>query len=107
MQNYLQFINHASILISNGNKTILTDPWYKGGVFDDGWNLLYENEEEKIRQILNQVDFIWLSHEHPDHFSIKFFIDYEDLIKKRDIKFLFQKTKDRRVFNFLVSKSKI
>ena len=25
MQNYLQFINHASILISNGNKTILTD----------------------------------------------------------------------------------
>ena len=35
MQNFIKFINHASILISNSKKTILTDPWYAGTSFDD------------------------------------------------------------------------
>ena len=48
-KNFVQFINHASILVSNSNKSILTDPWYSGSVFDNGWNLLYENSEEKIQ----------------------------------------------------------
>ena len=73
MKNYIQFINHASLLISNGNKSLLTDPWYSGSVFDDGWSLLFENSYEKIQKLLNQVNYIWVSHEHPDHFSIKFF----------------------------------
>tara|TARA_B100000886_G_scaffold202531_1_gene139901 strand:+ start:309 stop:1673 length:1365 start_codon:yes stop_codon:yes gene_type:complete len=101
MQNYIQFINHASVAISNGNKTILTDPWYSGGAFDDGWSLIYNNDENKIKQILSNVDFIWISHEHPDHFSIKFFNEYYDLIKEKKIKFIFQKTKDQRVSKFL------
>ena len=29
---------------------------------------------------MSNVDFIWISHEHPDHFSIKFFNEYYDLI---------------------------
>ena len=32
-KNFVQFINHASILVSNSNKSILTDPWYSGSVF--------------------------------------------------------------------------
>ena len=52
-KNYIQFINHASILISNSEKTLLTDPWYSGTSFDDGWKLLYENEQDKISNILN------------------------------------------------------
>ncbi len=104
MQNFIKFINHASILISNSKKTILTDPWYAGTSFDDGWKLLYENSKDEITNILNNVDYIWYSHEHPDHFSIKFLLDYENILKENNIKFIFQNTKDKRVISFLKAK---
>ena len=104
MQSFVKFINHASILISNGKKGILTDPWYSGSVFDDGWMLLYENEKKEIEKILKDVNFIWISHEHPDHFSIKFINEYQEIIKERNIEFIFQNTKDKRVVSFLKSK---
>ena len=104
IKNFVQFVNHASIIVSNSNKSILTDPWYSGAVFDNGWNLLYENSKEKIRELLTKVDYIWFSHEHPDHFSINFLNDYEDFLKQRKIKFIFQKTDDQRVVSFLKMK---
>ena len=100
-KNFIKFINHASVVISNGKKSILTDPWYSGTSFDDGWMLLYENEKSEIINILNQTDYIWISHEHPDHFSIKFLNDYEDILREKKIKFIFQDTKDKRVVSFL------
>jgi UDP-MurNAc hydroxylase len=100
-KNFVKFINHASIMISNSNKSILTDPWYSGSVFDDGWNLLYENSHEKIQELLENVNFIWISHEHPDHFSIKFLNDFEKILKEKNIQFIFQKTKDQRVISYL------
>ena len=105
MKNSVKFINHASILVSNGKTTVLTDPWYSGTSFDDGWMLLYENEKDEIEKILNDVNFIWISHEHPDHFSIKFFKDYEKILKAKNVKFIFQKTNDKRVVSFLKMKN--
>lgn len=101
MNNYIKFLNHASVQISNGKKSILTDPWYFGNVFDNGWSLLYENDINKIENTLLETDFIWISHEHPDHFSIPFFKKFKDILIARNIKVIFQKTKDRRVIKFL------
>ena len=105
MKNSIQFINHASILISNEKKSILTDPWYSGSSFDDGWELLFQNKKIDIENILKKVNYIWISHEHPDHFSIKFLIDYEKIIKQKKITFLFQKSKDQRVISYLKLKN--
>ena len=44
----IEFVNHASIIISNGKKSILTDPWYEGDVFNKGWKLLHELSEGEI-----------------------------------------------------------
>ena len=99
MNSYIQFINHASILVGNEDNAILSDPWYGGSVFDDGWSLLYENKKEEIIEILNKTSHIWISHEHPDHFSVKFFNEYYEFIKNKV--FLFQTTKDKRVKKFL------
>jgi hypothetical protein len=101
MRGYIQFINHASVLISNGNKSILTDPWYSGTAFDGGWKLIYENKKQDIKRVMLNVSHIWISHEHPDHFSIQFLKNYEAIIKNLNIRFLFQKTKDGRVIDFL------
>lgn len=102
-QNSLTLINHASILIKGESKSILCDPWYSGAVFHDGWKLLYENSDIEIDLILANTNYIWVSHEHPDHFSVPFFKKYKKYIIENKIIILFQATKDKRVANFLSS----
>ncbi|ALA59054.1 MBL fold metallo-hydrolase [Nitrospira moscoviensis] len=99
--NSLTFINHASVLITGERRSILTDPWYEGEAFHRGWRLLYENRPEEIERVLDRTDFIWISHEHPDHFSIGFFRKYRPILLDRKIAVLFQHTKDKRVLGFM------
>ena len=48
------------------------------------------------------VTHIWVSHEHPDHFVPKFFIDIAGRYKSVPV--LFQETRDRRVASFIESR---
>lgn len=100
----IKFINHASITISNKACSLLSDPWYSDQVFHKGWRLLYENSTEDILTELNRIDYIWISHEHPDHFSVGFFMRFLKQIQKNNITILFQETKDKRVLKFLEAK---
>lgn len=100
----IKFINHASIIISNKACSLLSDPWYSDQVFHKGWRLLYENSTEDILTELNRIDYIWISHEHPDHFSVGFFMKFLKQIQKNNITILFQETKDKRVLKFLEAK---
>ena len=71
---YISLINHASIFLENQNKeNILSDPWFEGEIFNKGWRLIYQNKENDIKKILHKTKYIYLSHEHPDHFSVSFF----------------------------------
>lgn len=95
----IQFINHASVIIKCGDVKILTDPWYCGSAFNNGWSLLVEPNID-----INSLDFnyIWYSHEHPDHFSIE---DIKKINEKRkkEITILFQKTPDQKVKSFCIN----
>ncbi|MFD1341412.1 MBL fold metallo-hydrolase [Litorisediminicola beolgyonensis] len=97
----IEFVNHASVLIREGGTALLTDPWYSGPAFHKGWRLLHETPEPEIEALLHRVTHIWISHEHPDHFSIGFFKRWGPLLKERGIAFLFQKIADQRVADFL------
>lgn len=101
VKNTLTFVNHASVFIRGETRSVLTDPWYEGDAFHRGWRLLYENKDQDIERVLNQTNFIWISHEHPDHFSIGFFRKYKPLLHDRKIVTVFQRTQDKRVINFL------
>lgn len=94
-------VNHASVLIESGPSSILSDPWYFGSAFNNGWQLLFENNEDDIKDILKRTKYIWISHEHPDHFSVPFFLKYKEFLLERNIQILFQETKDGRVRDFL------
>ena len=102
----IEFVNHASVLINYGKIGILSDPWYSQSVFHNGWRLLYENSEEYIDKVLDNTTHIYLSHEHPDHFNPAYLLTekIKNKIIEKKIVFIFQKTKDRRVVNFLESK---
>lgn len=100
-KNTITFINHASVLFFGNNCGLLTDPWYSGSAFHNGWNLLYENPHNEIMETIEKTNFIWISHEHPDHFSIEFFRNYKNIIIQKNISVIFQTTKDKRVANYI------
>ena len=99
----IEFINHASVLLKYNQTGILSDPWYFNSIFNKGWRLIYENNIEYIKETLNKVSHIYISHEHPDHFNPQFLNTnaIKEIILKNEIKFLFQETDDKRVLNFL------
>ena len=101
-KNSIYFVNHASILLKGESKGLLTDPWYWGDCFNKGWLLLYNNTDNEIITILKATKAIWISHEHPDHFSVPFYLKFGNLIKNLKIKIYFQRTKDKRLINFLI-----
>jgi UDP-MurNAc hydroxylase len=99
----LYFINHASFAIERDSEILLIDPWYEGTAFNNGWALLDQSTSNELvvgwLRKTNKKIYIWYSHEHSDHLSMSFL----KLIKKEnfDLKIIFQKTIDRRVFSFL------
>lgn len=97
----IEFVNHASVLMTHGQVGLLSDPWYSGPAFHKGWRLLVETPEDKIAALLPRVTHIWISHEHPDHFSVGFFKRWGEVIRAQGIKLLFQDIDDQRVANFL------
>tara|TARA_B100001123_G_C15329180_1_gene1030651 strand:- start:542 stop:1885 length:1344 start_codon:yes stop_codon:yes gene_type:complete len=65
----LKYLNSASVLISNDDTSILCDPWLIDGEFYGSW---YIYPPLKIKpQDFDNVDAIYISHIHPDHFSVK------------------------------------
>ncbi len=95
-----EFINHSCFIISNNKISLAVDPWLTGSVFNKSWELLVNTPKNSLENVKNS-DYIWFSHEHPDHFNppdIKQF--------PVDKNYLFQKTKDKRVVNFLSKLSK-
>ena len=95
MNSKFKFVNHSCGILTNNKKSLVMDPWIEGSVFNNSWNLLVKTTEKSIQSIKDS-NCIWFSHEHPDHFNppnIKLF--------GKDKEYLFQKTKDKRVLNFL------
>jgi hypothetical protein len=90
----IQFLNHASVLLTAGETSLVSDPWYQGAAFDRGWDLL--EPDPTLGDLAATAGNIWLSHEHPDHFAVDFFRDHPP-----GARILFQKTRNRRVANFL------
>ena len=92
----IKFINHASAIFDCGDVKILTDPWYTGSCFNNGWNLMVDNKID-----INDLDFnyLWYSHEHPDHFSIADLRKISEQ-KKKEITILFQFAPDQKVKKF-------
>jgi hypothetical protein len=91
----IQFLNHASVRIISDTTTIVSDPWYSGSIFNNGWELLWTSE--RLAGLAADADFFWISHEHPDHFSPAFFRSISSY--KGEV--VFQRTRDQRLARYL------
>ncbi len=96
----ISLLSHASILIEVDSRKIVTDPWYLGTAFNDGWELCPAPDLENLKKTIQDIDVIWISHEHPDHLhfpSLKWIAENTE----KEITIYFQKTNSEKVFNAL------
>jgi len=93
----IEFVNHASFILTYGQVRLICDPWLEGPVFDDGWDLLAETRfsYDDFRSLTH----IWFSHEHPDHFNPR---NVNKIPKdiRATLTVLYQSTIDKKVFNY-------
>jgi hypothetical protein len=90
----IEFVNHASFLVRSGEVCLLSDPWFEGRIFNDGWSLLSPTRHRW--DDLFDVTHLWLSHEHPDHFNTATLNAIPSELRAR-IEVLYQRTRDRKI----------
>lgn len=65
----VRHLKSASAVIKNNGTKVLTDPWLVDGEYYGSWALYPELEFDPEKY--NDVDYIYISHIHPDHASLK------------------------------------
>ena len=65
----ITYHNSATVVIQDDNTKILVDPWLVNGEYFGAWGI-YPPYDFKPNEF-NDIDFIYISHIHPDHCSHK------------------------------------
>jgi hypothetical protein len=92
----ITLISHASVIVETKSTRIITDPWFFGKAFNDSWSLnpaAAWNPEQ-----LDGIDYMWISHEHPDHFHVPTLKSLPEAFKKR-VTILFQLNNSDKMFD--------
>jgi len=63
------YLQNAGVIVENFGEKILCDPWFVDGCYYGSWHHYpkFEFNEKEF----DDVDYIYISHVHPDHFDIK------------------------------------
>ena len=93
-------LGHAGFHIETTAGGIIFDLWLDGSIFNNSWDLLEPSQFSE--DILLNTKWIWISHEHPDHFNPKSLLQIPNHYRK-GIKVLFQNTNDHKVVNWLIN----
>jgi hypothetical protein len=92
----IRLISHASVVIETADAKIWTDPWLFGKAFNDSWALMPEPDFDPA--LYDEIDFVWVSHEHPDHFHFPTLKSLPADFKRR-VTLLFQKNNSDKMPN--------
>ena len=74
-------VGHACIVAECSGTSILMDPWLSGKIFNNSWTLRPEPVMDPA--LLDRIDYLWLSHEHPDHCHFPTLGSFPDSFKQR------------------------
>jgi hypothetical protein len=81
--------------IADGKPVLATDPWLKGTCYFGSWALDHPLNDQQIRNV-QQSQYIWISHGHPDH------LHHESLeVIPRSAKILIPDHYSRGIYDFL------
>ena len=91
----VKLVSHASIIVYTKLGGIWCDPWLRGKAFNNSWTMRPEPQFDPAW--CKDIAYIWISHEHPDHFSVPTLRGLDDAFKKR-VMVLFQKRNSDKLF---------
>jgi UDP-MurNAc hydroxylase len=99
----IMFIGHAGFVVETAGALVIMDPWLSArGAFDSAWMQFPRNHHlaPRVRELLESSPkqrFLYISHEHKDHFDPEFL----ETIERRDFTVViprFQRPALREVF---------
>lgn len=70
----IRYIYSACVVIETEDTKILCDPWLTDGIHEGSW-FIYPPINNPI-EVIGEVDFIYISHIHQDHYDPKFLHKY-------------------------------
>jgi UDP-MurNAc hydroxylase len=70
----VKYIYSACVITTTPDLSILHDPWFTEGIYDGSW--FHFPKIESPLQSVGDVDFIYISHIHPDHYDSEFLQKY-------------------------------
>lgn len=79
----IRFFGNACLRIDTAHIKILCDPWFTPGAYDGSW-YPYPRIEDPLDEI-GDVDIIYISHIHPDHYDPDFILSYLEYYGKKRI----------------------
>ena len=77
----------------------MVDPWFSGSIFNHSWKLLEDTDPGSLD--LSRLRYLWISHEHPDHFNLPTLQTIRKLCGDRPFTVFFQDMPDKSVRNVL------
>jgi UDP-MurNAc hydroxylase len=77
----IRFIGHACVVVECSGTSILMDPWFFGKIFNNSWTLRPDPVFDNA--LLDRIDYLWISHEHPDHCHFPTLGSFPDSFKQR------------------------
>lgn len=77
----ITLVSHASVIIDTGTVRLWTDPWLAGKAFNDSWALI--TPAVLADEWYPRLDYLWISHEHADHFHVPTLRALPDEVKQR------------------------
>ncbi len=93
----IDFVGHASFVVTAGETRIICDPWLGGLIFHNGWDQ-YATPMTPAKAFASASD-IWISHEHPDHFSTATLKAIPEA-QRANIRVWHQQTLDKKLVGF-------
>jgi UDP-MurNAc hydroxylase len=71
----VRYIYSACVVVSTEDMSVCCDPWFTEGVYDGTW-YHYPPLADDAVDVIGPVDFIYISHIHPDHYDALFLRQY-------------------------------
>ena len=79
----INYYYSACVKISSCDVSVLCDPWFTDGIYDGSW-FKEINISDPVSRI-GDVDYIFISHIHPDHYDPIFLSSYMDTYGQKKI----------------------
>ena len=79
----IRYIYSACVVTSTPDVKILHDPWFTEGIYDGSW--YHFPKVNNPIETIGEVDLIYISHIHPDHYDHKFLKQYFSIYGEKEI----------------------